>query len=154
MKLRERGSAPFVVWCLAVAASIVAAVAGGGYVFSGHAPFESGAGLAPAIAGTSAIAAFVKSFADLIDAIAWNGWTNRTQFAFSPMTIYLAAVPLAKLFGGNAFTAIKAIQFGEVALSVQARRQRRRRGSNARQETERLQVKRCDFRQAAGVRGN
>ena len=66
--MRERGIAALVVWW-ASAAAFAVIVAGIAYVLSPNAPFGFSSDLAPVIAGTSGIAASVKTFADLIDAL-------------------------------------------------------------------------------------
>ncbi|HTA39977.1 MAG TPA: hypothetical protein VK760_12920, partial [Candidatus Acidoferrales bacterium] len=117
VKVRERGPAAFVVWCAAVVAAVAGAVAGAAYVLSPNVPFGFADNFASTLAGTAGLAASVKTLADLIDAIGWDALANRTAFAFSPMAIYAATVPLAKMFGGNAFAAVKAVQVAEVLLS-------------------------------------
>jgi hypothetical protein len=115
--VRDRGNSTFVVWCAVLATLAIVVISAIAYLVSPNPPNGFTSELGSTIASTSTIAAFVKTLADLADAIGWSGWANRTAFAFSPMTIYLVTVPLAKLFGGNAFEAVKAVQVFEIFLA-------------------------------------
>jgi hypothetical protein len=115
--MRDRSSPAFVARCAALATLAIVVISAIAYLISPNPPYGFTAERGSTIAGTSTIASFIKSFADLADAIGWSGWANRTAFAFSPMAIYLVTVPLAKLFGGNAIEAVKAVQVLEILLA-------------------------------------
>lgn len=59
----------------------------------------------------------MRGFADVWDAFGWAGWGERTPFTYAPMTVYGIAVPIAKILGGNAFAAIKAMQVIDLATA-------------------------------------
>ena len=42
---------------------------------------------------------------------------QRTAFTYAPMTVYGIAVPIAKIFGGNPFAAVKAMQVIDLGVA-------------------------------------
>jgi hypothetical protein len=102
---------------VAVAALAVVGITGLYYVFSPVPPYGFYYDLGANIAAVSHIARWMQGFADVWDSLGWAGWGERTAFTYAPMTAYVAAVPLAKIFGGDAFTAVKAMQVLDFAVA-------------------------------------
>jgi hypothetical protein len=87
------------------------------YVFSAVPPYGFYYDLGGNISATSHIANWMHGFADVWDSLGWAGWGERTAFTYAPMTVYVFSVPLAKIFGGNAFAAVKAMQVADLAIA-------------------------------------
>ncbi|HTA38392.1 MAG TPA: hypothetical protein VK760_04925, partial [Candidatus Acidoferrales bacterium] len=87
------------------------------YVFSPVPPFGFYYDLGVNVLATSLIAHWMRGFADVWDAFGWAGWGQRSAFTYAPMTVYGIAVPIAKIFGGNAFAAVKAMQVIDLGVA-------------------------------------
>jgi hypothetical protein len=111
-----RGYGTVLAFSAALAALVLVAIFGLGYLTSSVPPYGFYYDLGVNVFATTNISAWIKSPADLIDSLGWAGWGNRTAFAYAPMTMYLATVPLARMLGG-AFEAVKAVQVFEVLLA-------------------------------------
>jgi hypothetical protein len=104
--------------CVAVVVAVVAVLLLGiGYVFSAQPAFGFYYDLGVNVLATATLAHWIGSLADLKDSLGWAGWGDRTAFAFAPMAQYLITVPIAKVFGGDGMTAIKAMQAIEVVVA-------------------------------------
>ncbi len=102
---------------LAIAALVVVTASAAYYVVSAVPPYGFYYDLGANVAATSMISNWMRGFADVWDAFGWAGWGERTPFTYAPMTVYGIAVPIAKILGGNAFAAIKAMQVIDLATA-------------------------------------
>jgi hypothetical protein len=110
-------SSALIARAVALAAFIVVAATAIYYIFSPVPPYGFYYDLGGNVLATSLIANWMHGFADVWDALGWAGWAQRTAFTYAPMTAYGISVPIAKLFGGNAFAAVKAMQVFDLAAA-------------------------------------
>ncbi|MBV8148589.1 MAG: hypothetical protein JO092_05835, partial [Candidatus Eremiobacteraeota bacterium] len=108
----------FVAALSATVVLAVVAVCGALYIVTSVPPYGFYYDLGVDLLATSTIAHWVQGWSDVKDAFGWAGWGDRSAFAFAPMTATAISVTLAKIFGGDAFEAVKGVQALQVFLAA------------------------------------
>jgi hypothetical protein len=117
--LRARANpVAFAASAAGIAALAIVVVTGIGYLVSSVPPYGFYYDLGVDILATSTIAHWLNHLVDLKDALGWAGWGDRSAFAYAPMTNVAVSVAFAKVFAGDAFSAVKAVQVLEVLLAA------------------------------------